>query len=394
MPDFVVRGEAAQFDTYFYQDGTSTPLIVIGGVTYTVTTPNGLVVSSGVAIQDLANSALWHVTFTIPDSAPITEPDQRYNLRWRAKSSSETVSNNVTFQVTDQAAADPIQPAIITFENTEFAPVLILPVNTITSLSLRILNMTNQPVITLPDLLNPGGPLPAPIVPAVSGNNYIYSVPIDDPDQLSTMMLTANGLTTYLSYFNYTDAEGNKLTEVQPIYLANAIIMSAMNDVRQFCDMLRNNDSVIELRITDIKLIHFVFKGMERLNATSPYNFTFNFTSLGQNYQFYFWMVKCAQYELLSAMYLAEGMTAFDFQGMTVQLNSDRTQYIQTLMGDLKSDIDNSLPKVKSQFARAGGTSSRVGTIGSVWGPASNWVFRATPFNTAFGPLPVLPFLA
>jgi hypothetical protein len=394
MPDFVVRGEAAQFDTYFYADGTANPLIVIGGVTYSVTTPNGLVVSSGVAIQDLVNAALWHVTFTIPASAPLTEPDQRYNLCWRAKSSSETVSNNVSFQVTDQAVPDPIQPAIITFENTEFSPVLILPVNTISSLSLRILNMTNQPVITLPDLLNPSGPDPAPITPTVSGANYIYSVPIDDPDQLSVMTLSANGLTTYLSYFNYTDAEGNKLTEVQPIYLANALIMSAMNDVRQFCDMLRNNDSVIELRITDIKLIHFVFKGMERLNATSPYNFTFNFTSLGQNYQFYFWMVKCAQYELLSALYLAEGMTAFDFQGMTVQLNSDRTQYIQTLMSDLKNDIDNTLPKVKSQFARGGGSSGQIGTIGSVWGPASNWVFRATPFNTAYGPLPVLPFLA
>jgi hypothetical protein len=256
--------------------------------------------------------------------------------------------------------------------------------------------MFNQPVITLSDLLNDAGPPPAPVDPTVSGTNYIYTVPIDTDDELNSLPFQSQGygLSGYITYFNYTDAQSNQLTEVQPLYLVNALILQGMNDLRQFVDMIRNNDAIVELRITELKLIHFLGQGLLRLNATSPANFTFSWMHLQLFGQFYFWMLKCAQYELLAALYLGEGMTSFDFQGMTVQLNSDRTQYIATAMDALKNDIDNMLPKVKSQYARSGGMTARIGTIGGVWGPASNWVFRATPFNTAFGPLPVLPFLS
>lgn len=402
MPDNVVRGVNTTAQTYFYKDGSNnTPLIVVGGVQYSITTPNNLLITSGIATQDLTIPARWFIDFIIPSTAPVTIGDQKYQLKWRAASGNEIITNNDYFTVVDPAAPDPIDTTIVTLVGNPFRANLVLPDSGLKTLSLRILNAEGTPVISLANLLGDttatppiDASPPGPINPVVSGNNYVYSIPIDETNGLTALVMRNSGLANYFAYFNYTDSNNQQLTEIQPVYLANTILVSMMNDMRQFVDLLRNNDAVIELRITEAKLLHFAVQGLLRVNASSPVNFTFDFISLQRMGQFYFWVVKAAQYELLSALYLAEGMTAFDFQGMTVQLNIDRTQYIQSLMNDIKTDLDNTLPKVKSQYARGGMATGKIGTIGGVWGPASNFVYRVSFGNNlggiGWGPLPFL----
>jgi hypothetical protein len=112
MTDFVVRGQSVTFEAFFYQDGTNSPLIVIGGVTYSVSTPTSLVVSSGVAIQDMSHPARWTVTFSIPQSAPTTAPNERYSLNWRGASANQIITQIEQFPVVDPASPDPINTAI------------------------------------------------------------------------------------------------------------------------------------------------------------------------------------------------------------------------------------------------------------------------------------------
>lgn len=395
MPDTVVRGVTTAADTYFYQDGSTSPLIVAGGVTYQIFAPNNLLVDSGAANQDSGNAAHWTINFTIPKTAPITSADQRYTLKWRAATDNGSIySTQEYFKLVDPVSPDAVDTAVITLAGAPFNANLLVAENTLSTLSLRVLNADGVPVISLGNLVGSGASPPGPISPVAAGDSYVYSVPVNDPTWLAPLVIRNSGLTAYFSYFNYTGAAGNQETEVQPLYIINAIMLNMMHDVRQFVDMLRNNDAVVELRITEIKLAQFVIQGLLRLNACPPANFTFDFNTLGQYQQFYFYALKCAQYELLSALYLAEGMTAFDLQGMSVQLTSDRSQYIQTLMSDIRTDLDNNMPKAKSQYARSGGFRGRIGTIGMVLGPASNWVFRASVGSANFGgALPVLPFL-
>ena len=401
MLDNVVRGVNTTAQTLFYKDGTASPLVVVGGVQYFVTTPDNLLIVSGIATQDLTNPARWTFNFTIPATAPTTNPGQKYQLKWRAASTNETITNQEYFTVVDPAQSDPIDTTIVTLVGNPFRANLVLPDSGLKALSLRVLNPEGTPVITLANLMGDNTVTPAvvastpgPISPIASGQNYIYSIPIDETNGLTSLIIRQSGLANYFAYYNYVDSNDQQLTEIQPVYLANTLVVSMMNDMRQFVDMLRNNDAVIELRITEAKLLHFAVQGLLRVNASSPVNFTFDFITLQRMGQFYFWVLKAAQYELLSALYLAEGMTAFDFQGMTVQLNIDRTQYIQSLMNDIKTDLDNTLPKVKSQYARSGGFKSMIGSIGSVISPASNWVFRASYGSANYGgPLPILPFM-
>jgi len=395
MADTVIRGTAATAQAYFYIDGTSDPLQVIGGVTYQIFTPENVLVLSGVATQDMASPARWTINFVIPNSAPTTAPDQRYLLKWRARSGNEIVSINEYFAVTDPAGNDVVDTTVVALVGQPFRANLLLPESDIASLSLRVLTTEGNPVISLGNLITDppeDASPPGPITPTQAGSNYVYSVNVDNVNWLAGLTIRNSGLATYFAYFNYTTAAGEQKTEIQPIYLANTILISIMNDMRQFVDMLRNADVVAELRVSEAKLLHFATQGLLRLNAASPANFTFDFISIPQ--QFYFYVVKAAQYELLSAMYLAEGMTSFDFQGMSVQLNMERTQYIQTLMSDIRSDLDNNMPKAKAQYARSGGFRGRVGTIGANLGPNFNFVFRAQyGYNNWGGPLPLLPFL-
>jgi hypothetical protein len=399
LPNAVIRGVGTTAATLFYQDGTTIPLIVIGGVAFTITTSNNLLVLSGVASQDPNNAARYIINFTIPKTAPITAGDDRYILKWRAASGNEIITSQEYFQVIDQADPATIDNNIVTLVGMPFTANLITPNNDLTALSLRVLNPAGTAVITLSNLINANPTLvsePGPITPIASGNKYIYSVNVDDPDWLAGLTIQNSGLASYFTYFNYIDGSGQQ-TEVQPLYLANTILLNMMNDMRQYVDMLRNNDTIVELRVSDVKLLHFAFQGLLRVNATSPANFTFDFNMLPRAPQFYFWILKAAQFELLQALYLAEGMTAFDLQGMSVQLTSDRTQYISALSESIKNDLDNMLPKVKSQYARSGGFSGRIGTIGTVLGPNTNWVFRAAigsnNWTGGLAGLPTLPFL-
>lgn len=397
MPSMVIRGIGQNAATTFYMDGSTTaPLITIGGVSYSITTPNNLLVLSGSASQDPNNPARWTINFTIPKTAPVTNGDERYLLKWRAASANEIVSSQEYFQVLDQASTETVDSSIVTLVGSPFNANLITPNNNLSTLSLRIINPEGTPVISLNNLINADPSQvsePGPIEPSSNGDKYIYSINVDNPDWLQSLTMRPTGLATYFAYYNYTDSSGPQ-TEIQPLYLANALLVNMMNDMRQYVDMLRNNDAIAELRISEAKLLHFAFQGLLRVNATSPANFTFDFIMLSRVPQFYFWILKAAQFELLQALYLAEGMTAFDLQGMSVQLTSDRTQYISALSESIKNDLDNMLPKVKSQYARSGGFTGRIGTIGMVLGPSSNWVFRASVGSANWGgALPVLPFL-
>jgi hypothetical protein len=397
MVDMAIRGALTSASTLFFRDGSTAPLVIIGAVTYQILTPNNLLIESGIAEQDQTNAARWLISFTVPHTAPITSNGQKYQLKWRAASGNEIVTNNEYFQVVDTAAPDPIDTSIVTLVGNPFRANLITPDAGLKSLSLRVLTAEGTPIISLANLITDppeGASPPGPISPVVSGSNSVYSIPIDENYGLAGLTMRHSGLANYFAYFNYTDSVGQQLTEIQPIYLANTLVVSMMNDMRQFTDLLRNNDAVVELRVSEAKLLHFAVQGLLRVNATSPANFVFDFVMLARVAQFYFWVLKAAQYELLSALYLAEGMTAFDFQGMSVQLNMDRTQFIQSLMNDIKSDLDNNLPKVKSQYARSGGFTGRIGTIGGVISPSFNWVFRASYGSMNWGgSLPVLPFL-
>ena len=367
----IVRGQNQLFDAYFYEDDGTTPLFAVGGVSYVVTAFNSMLIASGIAEQDTTNLARWKLNLIIPPSAPTTGPNDVYTLVWRAKDKSgNTNIQRDKFTVSDQAdVAESLNSTTIAMVNQPFNLSFAVNDPKISSLSLRILKIgSDMPLITLPNLLDQVG---QGITSVTDGNLSRYNILISG-GQLTPIVSQGNqgGLSGYFAYYNYLDGVGREQTQINNIYIVNSTILSIMNDMNMYCNMLRNADVVTQLQIDESKLVHFAIQGLQKVNATSPGNFGFDFNSLALNQTFYHWVVKCAQLELLQALSLAEGMSAFEFSGMTVQLNSDRTQYLNNAIGELQNAIDNQLPRVKSQFGRAGGGTGRMGNNWyTLWSP-------------------------
>jgi hypothetical protein len=396
----VPQGNAVNADVYFYKSDNTTPEQLIGGVVYSVFAPNGLKVLSGTATQDLANPAHWTTTITIPQSAPVCLNDQYYSIVWLANGLNTKFSQQQSFSVVNPDNSGQFEAAVVALLNQPFTINLVLPYNNIQTLALQLLNSQSNVVYQLPGLST---------TPSMqNGSQYIYSMPITDPVTLQALgqgvtpppsgqyIYTSGynngppsiGVQPYMAYITYTDPYGNQQIELQPVYICNTLCVQTMNAVRNFVDRIRNYDNIPQLRIDEKTLVEFTVQGLMRVNSTPPTHIYFTFNQMPQAFHFY--VQKAACYELLQAQYLAEGMTAFNFSGMSVQLDSDRTQYIATIVDGLRTDLE-SLVIAKKNYARSGGGTGSMGTINIVVGPNTNFVWKAFPNN--MGAFMGIPFL-
>jgi hypothetical protein len=405
---------ATPADVYFYKADNTTPEQLIGGVVYSVFAPNGLKVLSGTATQDLANPAHWTTSITIPQTAPITTDGQYYNIIWVASGQTTKFSQQQSFSVVNPNNAGQFEATVIALLNQPFNIDLVLPYPNIKTLAVQILNGQSTVVYAMPGLST---------TPSFqNGSQYIYRAMVTDPNVLAalgngTLPPTATspvvggpyayaasnnnggvapynynsgynygppslGLEPYMIYITYTDPYGNQQIELQPLYICNTLCVQTMNAVRNFVDRIRNYDNIPQLRIDEKTLVEFTVQGLMRVNATPPQQIYFTFNQMPG--QFHFYVQKAACIELLQAQYLAEGMTAFNFSGMSVQLDSDRTQYIATIVDGLRTDMEQ-LVTAKKNYARSGGGSGSMGTINIVWGPNTNFVWKAFPGSIAAG---------
>ena len=403
MVDSIARGVITKRTATFYEDNGNTPQYVVGGVSYVLTAFNNMVVATGIAEQDQINLATWKVTFSIPVNAPITTPGDFYTLLWKAKRQDGGFNQQIEkFAVIDQYDNEQElldDGALIVLPNQAINVSLRAPAG-ISNMSLLIVRAgSNDPVITLENLIDINGN--SQLKQTQEGNYTRYHILLNDA-HLTPMNAVGvpGGLCLWYAYFNYIDNKGGEQTIINPIYMVNNTLVFILDSVNQYINLLKNTDVVKQLMVTESKLIHFAIQGLLKLNSASPGNFGFDFNSLARTNQFTYWVIKCAQLEFLNALYLAEGMSAFEFSGMTVQLNSDRTQYIAQAIATLESDISQNMSKVKSQWARAGGGSGRMGAIMLNIGPASNIGYGLSygggskwNGNAPFAGAPSLPFL-
>lgn len=391
----VPRNASIPIDVYMYESDNVTPLTLIGGAVYTIFAPNGMKVMTGVGTQDVNNPAHWTADITIPTTAPISNYGEYYTLQWIGNSAAKNINSAATkvvqsekFLVQETDNVDPIDTSVVTLSNSPFTITLVSPYNYLKTFSARVINTAETVLITQVVQADSNGQI-LPI--SQNGSQFIYQIPITTATDLSKVALTSTvgnqgwtgnaiknlnpGVLPYAIYLNFTDPAGNQQTELQFMYVANTLVLQLMNNVRSFVDKIKNWDNIPQLRYTERDLMQFLISGLMRFNAENPAQVAFAFPNLPTS--FYMYVEKCAQYELLQAQYLAEGMTSFEFSGMSTSLTSDRTQYIATLIDNLKTDIDK-ISLLKKNFAR----SSSVGSLNAIYGPNMNFMWNFPSFGT------------
>lgn len=156
------------------------------------------------------------------------------------------------------------------------------------------------------------------------------------------------------------------------VWVVTPSILNTASQLENFVNKSRVSNVILELQYAQSDLMLALLRGLEMFNTIGSTLTTFS----GLNMQGPFqesWII-CSAIALLNAQYLAEGSLAFDFSGQSVNLNIDRTQYLDSMIGKLESRVTDQVLPFKKLLAKSGivsgdgsaGNKSMQGTIGIV----------------------------
>lgn len=189
---------------------------------------------------------------------------------------------------------------------------------------------------------------------------------------------------------------------LHPFYTINAHSMMFINAIRKMVDKARIGDVNEYLAYTMSDLAHALLRGCDYVMQSPPVAGGWALNQIPVSLRDY--IVKAGALDVLRAQYQAEGMSAFDLQGMRTQLQVDRTQVLVGLIDQLNADMEK-LPQAKNEWLAQGaplgnqlaGGKRPIGTLALTRGTYSPWPMVPMPIVTGgysfiggglgFGPL-------
>ena len=214
------------------------------------------------------------------------------------------------------------------------------------------------------------------------GQSYVFQYA---PGEMDTRTATTMGVGTVIwDITNSTDLDASQ--ELHPLYTITPYAASFINSIRKIVDKTRIGDTNWYMQITMSDLMHALIRGCDYVMMSPPLMSGWPLDLMPRMLQDF--IVKAAAIDLLRAQYLAEGMSMFDMQGLGVQLNVDRTAYIDNLVNQLTSDMQQ-LPLAKGRWLEQGAplgadipTFKRpIGVLGLTTGVYTNWPMLPAPFR-------------
>lgn len=192
-------------------------------------------------------------------------------------------------------------------------------------------------------------------------------------------------LTQYLLYWKFVD--GRTQTMPGSLWVITPVMVSAIDQLRQFLNRLHQEARMPELDYDAVDLIRWLKMGQDFLNATGLYT-TFDLTN-AQGAIYHWWMT-CSIVMALRNQYLVEGMRSFQFSGQQVTLDIDVTQYLSSIADQFQGQIDNGMLSFKQQlknYGISGGDGSmngkfQVGALGLSMSPASNLGYNGQGYRS------------
>ena len=349
--DFVYRNSSVTTSTALL-NSKGLPFVAQTPATFSVFDFNGGLITTGAGVQDTQNPEVWSATFSIPAAAPISDMGEKYRLVWLIKNDTETQTATEYFSV--RLDGDPIsfEAGRIALRGGSVTDCLITDAPA-TNIHFRLIDESDTPYVDVD----------VTVTPRQVNGRFIYDYTTQNLENLVPRL----SLSPFLGEWTYTDASGTPGFEVHPIYVVSSKMFLMIDNVRRAVDKARNEDINPNLRYTDIDLCHHVLDGISRVNSTPP-SLT-NFTTENIPFALTSLVKDASVVSALRAQYLAEGVSAFDFQGQTVQLNVDRTQYIQSAIDMLNNDLDERIRKAKKLAIRQSGA----GVVGLTVSPSTNF---------------------
>lgn len=284
---------------------------------YRVLAEDDTLVASGFGRPESLDT--WTATMTVPDSLPCG----KYRIVWVLQTDVFNTSETHYFEV----ISDPIETA-------EEEITLVLQGGKITNKIIFDLPATSPIYASLiSGAAVVAGPILVREVPF--GNKYAAEIIFDDlvtdPNGFGGVLWEINGDSIFQQVFVMTQAN-----------------MRTMTSIRRMLDQAHNYDINRNLIHTDPRIFQGMHDGMGKINAWPPRTTTWTVRDYPAPLENV--LVKAACVEILNAYILAEGMSAFDFQGGSTTLTIDRTQYLTALRDALNAELEQMLTTAKKSL--------------------------------------------
>jgi len=338
-----------------------------GFVTYELLADDGTVYAAGnaynyqVVSNGLANTVKAQCVIVAPSTMPPSLNNQHYQLRYTLEL--PQVSGLPTDPLTGQVS----QNTFFQFEN------------------IRIVGLNTVPLGVQPTVELQGAPATLALVTDrlydfvtvelwANGNQLVMPVRITEYQRTADGWYWAGvvdtsglmvSLVPYTVIWKYWMSANQAMVyqEHTELYVVNASIMSAINDVRAKVNKaLTTLYGTPDLLYTDPTVMTWLRRGADEFNGAYGQFSSFTMTNaLGVVREY--WLL-CAEKYALQAQYLAEGMKAFNFQGAAISLDVDRTGFLETMIGNIQTQLDNELKLVKQNLIIKGNTTGD-GSVGA-----------------------------
>ncbi len=284
---------------------------------------NGLVIPTTDAAP--TGSGVWRTTLSIPATAPACGPEDYYKLVWTH--SGGTIEQEFQVVAYDEETHRP-SPAGFGVANVSLSDEVFLPYG-VTDVECEILNVTDGSVL----------------LPHVNGQVTTENVGTGSVHATVDFVAPLLGVGEYVAHWRYK-VGASVHHDFRQAFIISTKTASILSNLRMFLDQSGITRFLATYSFSDVELVDCLYRAADRINAEPPQVTAFTPDSMP------FGLIeaqrRAALHEMLNRLYLAEGLATFDFQGGSISVNVERTQYIQTKMDEMGSWLDSKLTAIKS----------------------------------------------
>jgi hypothetical protein len=270
----------------------------------------------------------WRATLSIPATAPVCSPDTGYyRLIWTH--STGTVEQDFQVVAYDEGVQRP-PPAGFGVFNVALRDEMYLPLGA-TDVMCEILNLSGSVQLAAITAVTNTVGTPTPQSPGSVLAVAEWQAPII-------------GVGEYLAHWSY-QVGGATQHEYRQAFVISTKTASMLSSFKMFIDQSQMTRWLGHFSFHEVELIDCLYRGADRINVHPPQQTSYSPDSMPQ--QLTHALRVASLHEMLNRLYLAEGLSTFDFQGGSIQVNVDRTPFIQTKMDELGNWLDSNLTTIK-----------------------------------------------
>lgn len=310
-----------------------------GNIAWDLLDADGLVYASGVGTaysftpvaQGVRVTA--NISVTTPSNIPTNEIGTAYQVRFiLTLVSGKNFINFTTLNVLPAVSVQQGSESLVVMVRDGFDISIVLP-NTYATVSAQIFNGNNQ-INNVTYSAGVG-------VPTSDGYRYTVTIPQNTFTQAS--------LSPFSIIWSYANG-GQPSREIGKVFVVNPSILMAAEDLQDEINKARSHLGYKPVFSTE-EMLTYLRIGADRFNGYA--NVT-KFTMTNATGPVRAFWLSFSKIVALRSQYMAEGEAAFDFQGQSVSLQVDRTQFYETLASAEENAINDPARQFKAILSKRG----------------------------------------